>query len=80
MKTVEALLSMPIIAAFIAGANVVAGTDTTPVVAESSASGLSAVSPLLGLGVIAVLLASGLYFIGREMRLEVLDQKSRRRY
>ena len=78
MKTVEALLSMPILATFVAGANIVAGADAANVAANSGVQTGSSAAPIVALGAIAVLLVSGLYLMAREMRLEEIDQRERR--
>ena len=78
MKTVEALLTMPILATFVAGANIIADADATTAVSNSGVEGMAGAAPVLALGAIAVLLASALYFIAREMRLEAIDQRERR--
>lgn len=78
MKTLEAALSMPIIASFVAGANIVAESGTTAAISESSVSTGSAISPVLAIAAIATLLASGVYFLAREIRQEAVDEQDRR--
>ena len=78
MKLVEALVSMPVLASFAAGASLVVGTEAAPAIARNGVDGISAASPVFALGVIAALLASGLYLIVREMRLEAQDHQDKR--
>lgn len=78
MKTVEALLSMPILAAFAAGANIVTETDSATSVSTVGIDGISSAAPAIALGAIVFLLMSGLYVLAREMRLEAIDQRDRR--
>ena len=70
MKSVEALLAFAPVTSFVAGANVVAGSGAAAKAGADGAHGLTSVYPLLGLGLLACLLASGLYLVSREMQTE----------
>jgi len=78
MKTLEAALSMPIIASFVAGANIVAESGANMASSENSVSAELASSPVLAIAVIATLIASGVYFLAREIRQEAVDEQDRR--
>ena len=77
MKTLEILVSMPILATFAAGANIVAGAETSTAFSAGSAEAMSGLTPVLALGAVSLLLASGLYVMAREMRMEAIDQRQR---
>ena len=78
MKTLEILVSMPILATFAAGANIVAGAETSTAFSAGSAEAMSGLTPVLALGaIVSLLLASGLYVMAREMRMEAIDQRER---
>ena len=80
MKTVEALLTLLVLAFFLAGANIIAESDAAAKIGTTAMHGTNTVYPLLALGLLAGLLVSGAYFVAREMRQEDIERRQRNRF
>lgn len=79
MKTIEVILSMPIIASFAAGVNIVAGNKAATTLSEPGISSIASTAPAIALGAIVLLISSAVYFLAREIRQEATDERGRRR-
>ena len=73
MKTFEAILQLPVIAAFFVGASVVTDPDS----ATHSATEGESLLPYIAIALLFAFIASAVFLLVREMRSEGKDQKKR---
>ena len=73
MKFLESILLVPVLLAFVAGANVVSDSD----VQTRSSLEAGSILPYLAMGVLFAFIASGLFFLAKEIRREEKEKNKK---